>query len=54
MSILLVVPFKLSTNLRRQSEDEREYISCAPYVSVVSSIMYAMVRIKPVILVLHM
>ena len=39
--------FKLSSSSCPTSQEERDYMACAPYVNVVSSLMYAMVCIRP-------
>ena len=46
-SILLVSHFKLRAIMSPTKVKEREYISHVPYVSVVGSLMYAIVCTRP-------
>ena len=47
MSVPLVPHFKLSATMTPESEEEMEYMAQVLYVSVVGSLMYAMVCTRP-------
>ena len=47
VSTLLGSHFKLSKEQSPKIEEERDYMSKVPYVSVIGSLMYAMVCTRP-------
>ncbi|GKV31442.1 hypothetical protein SLEP1_g40128 [Rubroshorea leprosula] len=47
VTIPLGAHFKLSSNLSPETEEEKKFMACVPYVSAVGSLMYAMVCTRP-------
>ena len=47
VSTPLALHFKLKATMSPTTVEEREYMTCVPYVSAVGSLMYSMVSTKP-------
>ena len=47
VNVALASHFKLSSVLRPRTDEEKQYMSDAPYENVVGNLMYAMVSTRP-------